>query len=253
MDTITDTIKTASPQRESYGYISNSSKQLQLGSVQYFDSHRIRFIYSYEGAQPVQGSVEQIPFGRNGWGIQAKFEWTRRSTIQTFPKKSAGRKRLHLWIHHPGGKEAVEQVISARKEAYRIMEEFSRKYGLVDVQVEREPDFSEWTIENRHLDGLVRPMVDAEPKLCMEKLGLRENHTSHPGKEEFIGRSAKDEVLEFSHLLKGGMGARLDELGVKIDGVNVVLEKVVGVLERVNQKPEEPKAPVREYDGRDYG
>lgn len=232
---IKDTIKSTPFSRESYGYIDNdtitsnnpNSINMEEGSSDssnrpqskleqtelrrlpaLHDCHRLRWIYTYLGAQPVKEAYSTQPFFRDGSGKQAEYHRTRTSTIQTWPRKTEGRKTFHIWIHHPQigkGKTEPQQLVWAKQETWRVVEEFSRHFGLADLRMEQEPDWAEWIVKNKALDGTLRPVIEAEPDLAQRELGLSINKWSHPDKVEWTGRDATKKIMELRYLLSEGM------------------------------------------------
>lgn len=171
------------------------------------DAHRLTWVFSYEGAQPTRGAFVWRYWFKDKSGKQYGFHWTRHDTIQTWPKKREGRKKLEIWIHHPLiGKNRTEpqQLVWAKQECWRILEEFGRHHGIAGLRQEKGPNFAEWIVKNKKLDDLLRPYLEAEPDLCWELLHLKINKISHPDKIEKAGKTATDEIMYMRNLLIDG-------------------------------------------------
>ena len=130
-------------------------------------------------------------------------------------------------------------MVEARKTAWRVADSFSRKHGI-EITSEKQAGFSEHTVENKQLDGLIRPIVVEEPILAKERLDLSINHTSHKDKVEWTGKTAKERVIAFEHLL--------DDPITKSDFVQFREELLEAFRDLLP-----PKTPPKNYIGRDYG
>jgi hypothetical protein len=165
-------------------------------SVKWHSSHRYLFKFEYSGPQPTRGGIIS-KFGRTRNTIRAKFEYSEYKAIVFALPRS-----LLIWIKHPSGTKTVEQLIEARRLARLAAADMAQKHGLTNLR-EREAGFSEHTIEQKNLDGLVRPVVEAEPEAAKERLGISINQVSHKDKVEFTGTKAKERVMQLERWLDG--------------------------------------------------
>lgn len=274
-DTIKDTIKSTPILREVNGYIDNDTitnnnsssirigrepqselEQTELGRLPALhDCHRLRWIYSYLGAQPVRDAFAAQPFFRDGSGKQAEYHWTRTSTIQTWPRKTEGRKKFHIWIHHPQigkGRTEPQQLVWAKQECWRIVGEFSRKFGLADLKMEDEPDWAEWIVKNQALDSTLRPIIEEQPELAKAELGLSINKTSHPGKVEWTGRDATRKIMELRYLLTDGL-EELKSLMPTISEMQGQNLELIRATRQISESVVLIQSILKNGKGRDYG
>jgi len=212
-------------------------------SIRWHKSHRNLFVFEFEGSQPTRGGK----LSRFGWKprspnapVKAKYNFPEENCLAFTTKHT-----IMIWAKHPKGVKTVEQLIEARARARRVAETMASKHALTNLK-EREAAFSEHTVEQPTLDKLLRPLVVLAPELCKEKLGLTENHTSHPGKLEFTDRDrqpeqlrAKDRVLKLEHILdKDEMATKADILAIRAD-----FSELTGTIKEFVHSLRGPKPP----------
>lgn len=185
--------------------ITNVAMNTLIDNTRWTRSHRLLFTYRYSGTQPLNGSNSLAKVGRYKTIPQARYNVPEfKAIIFTLPK------RLKIWIKHPEGVKAVEQIIQARKTAWLAVQQFARKHKI-EVFDEQAKRFSEHTIEQKRLDRAIRPIILENQELAKEQLGLTINHTSHKNKIHFEGRNARARVMKLEWLLDR------DEIATKED------------------------------------
>lgn len=232
------------PAPSSYDYISGNvikSVQHSLGEPKsYHKGHRYLFVFRYEGVQPIHNADSLSKFGRFGTITKARFNYSEdKAIVFSLPHS------LLIWIKHPVGSRTQEELAQAHRTAWKVAESFSRKHGI-QITSEKEAGFSEHTVENKPLDGLIRPIVVEEPILAKERLDLSINHTSHKDKVEWTGRSAKERVMTLERLLDTDLLEKIDTIE---QGVGAISE---GIAKLINgKKPAE--AEIKPIDKSDEG
>jgi hypothetical protein len=222
-------------------YIDKHLIQQPLGSVkQYHKTHRILFTFWYDGMQPIRGADSVSYLGNKKSVAKAKFLYSEdKAIVFSYPHA------LLIWIKHPVGSRTQEELAQAHRTAWKVAESFSRKHGI-QITSEKEAGFSEHTVENKPLDGLIRPIVVEEPILAKERLDLSINHTSHKDKVEWTGRSAKERVMTLERLLDTDLLEKIDTIE---QGVGAISE---GIAKLINgKKPAE--AEIKPIDKSDEG
>jgi hypothetical protein len=205
-EVIEKVIETTPSERRGYEYI-NKNIINSVDSVQQpllkpiHKGHRYLFIYSYEGPQPIRNADSVSLWGRYRTVKQAKFYYYEDKTIIfTLPHT------LKVWVMHPKGERTVKELMEAREIARRVVKSFVRKYGI-KILKEKNAGFSEHTVEDKALDSILRPIVQAEPEISKEHLGLSINQTSHKNKVEWTGKSAKERVMAIEWWLDEGIAS----------------------------------------------
>jgi hypothetical protein len=192
-------------------------------NIQYHKSHRYLFIFDYSGPQPTRGSDRFARVGRYRTTPQARYDYSEdKAIVFTLPNV------LKIWIKHPEGIKTTEQLINARKTAWAVSNSFAHKHGIAILK-ERTAGFSEHTVESKPLDRVIlRPIVENQPELAKEKLGLSINQTSHKNKVEWTGPKAKERVMYLEYILDGGLARDMVEI-----------KDTLGELVKYSKKPPE--------------
>lgn len=215
----------------------------QKDKIRWFASHRNYFGFSFVGPQPTRGADSLARVGRKHTTPQARFEFPEyRVVVQTMPHS------LKVWAKHPRGVKTPEQEAEGLGRALEVARIMARKHGLAELRLVK-IGFSEHTVEQGHLDRLLRNLIAQEPELCEKLLGMTVNQTSHKGKVEITDRDkpherppAKERVKALEYWLDRGMTENVNSLG-RLEEAAVkqfeLLSRLVKLFEP--KAPEEPK------------
>lgn len=246
--TITDTITPTIKQRRGMVGLISTPIQSSLGPAQkpvkLLSVHKLPFVYTYEGTQPTRDAYSIRKLGRDGSGRQVYYWWDEeKAGIQVF------RNCFMVWIKKPRGMKLDEQLGECRERADMIARKFGMKYGLGNIVLKSEPP-TEACPDVIVEDKSVAKVLNKIAKAGNMPEGIAKNQTSHKGKWET--NYSKGKKLEW--VLDGGLEARFEVIDGKLDTTGDVLNRIAGILEKMfNGKSPGQEAPIREYDGRDYG
>ena len=198
MESITDTIKPPKNQRRVMDTLISTPKstiQQSLGSekpVRLFSLHKLPFVYTYEGAQPIRDAYSIRKIGRDGSGRQVYYWWKEdMAGIQVF------RNCFIIWIKKPKGMMMDEQIGEARERADAVARKFGMKFGLGNIRLKSEPPseaYPDVIVE----DKSVAKVLDKVAKEGDMPVDITKNKTSHKGKWETNWTKGKrlEKVLE---------------------------------------------------------
>jgi hypothetical protein len=223
-------------------YLQDTLGSEQVRRKQNFKMHRKLFVFWYQGAQP-------LPRGNNG-NERIAYTGKARNIPMGVWENWFGRvpvihsvgNCLKVWISHPAGISVEEQLFEAGTIAWKCMNTFARKHGIMITKWTTK-DFEEFTVENRKLDfRVLRKFILEDSDFCERKLDMRIDTSHHWAKTrtmpmipkiEFSKSEAsenpnpvKDDLMTFEWLVHEGAGLLKDQSGATKRLAELVLESI---------------------------
>lgn len=212
------------------------------GRKQNFKMHRKLFVFWYQGAQPLprgNDKSERIAYTGKGKNIPMGI-WE--NWFSQVPVIHSVGNCLKVWISHPAGLTVEEQLFEAGTIAWKCMNTFARKHGIMITQWTTK-DFEEFTCENRKLDfRVLRKFIMQDAGFCERKLDMRIDSSHFWAKTrtqpkipkvEFSKSEAsenpnpvKDDLKTYEWLIHEGAGLLKNQQGTTNRLAELVLESI---------------------------
>ncbi|MCX6775887.1 MAG: hypothetical protein NT130_03515 [Candidatus Micrarchaeota archaeon] len=222
--------------------------------------HRYQFSFAYRGAQPMPRDAKLVPHGRYKQHRQAIFPWNR-ELVQTYPGG-----KLVITVFNPAGLRTPAESSDAFDRACSCMRELVRKFGLGNWKMVKKAH-SEHIIKSKPIDRALRPKVKAEPQLFRQRVGLvldntHKEYPAPPGEFNLEYKQAEkrpemkpadmvdametvwDNKENMKRLFRTDLLTKSDFVQFKDEMLGTFRELIAEL---------KPKAPVKNYEGRDYG
>jgi hypothetical protein len=225
-----------------HSYLQGTLGPGKASKKQNFKMHRKLFVFWYQGAQPLprcNNRNDRIAYTGRGKNIPMGV-WE--NWFDRVPVIHSIGDCLKVWISHPAGLSVEEQLFEAGTIAWKCMNTFARKHGIIILKWTTK-DFEEFTVENRKLDfRVLRKYILAYPDFCERKLDMRIDSSHFWAKTrtqpkipkvEFSKSElsenknpVKDDLMTYEWLIHEGAGLLKNQQGTTNRLAELVLESI---------------------------
>lgn len=175
--------------------ISMDSTQLESSNIEKIhEAHKLAFSIKYTGSQPSSAIFKN--FGRYRTAKQYIFK-INNITIVAFIKT------LNIWVHFAKGIRTRDQIINARKEAYKTLMQFAKEKNIIiDGYLEKILLSHHVIVHNKVNDALKGTVKEYEQDIY-NKIGTHVCPSSHKGLIEHEGKMREDKKIKGEDIASG--------------------------------------------------